>query len=83
MNINPDFNNQDECPPADEVMANGMDFLFENLIEPMQEKLNQDQLKILSLIGISFKIIADQAAAYENLEQSMKGLDTNEDFSRN
>ena len=84
MNINPNFSdNENECPPANEVMANGMDFIFENLIEPMQEKLNEDQLKIMGLIGLSFKIIAEQATALEELEKSMEGNDTNEDISRN
>jgi len=84
MNINPNFSdNENECPPANEVMANGMDFIFENLIEPMQEKLDEDQLKIMGLIGLSFKIIAEQATALEELEKSMEGNDTNEDISRN
>ena len=83
MNINSDFNNQEECPPANEVMAQGMDFLFTNVIDPMRDKLDTDQLKIIGLIGMSFKIIAEQATSLEELEKSMEGLDTNEDISRN
>jgi len=83
MNINSDFDNQDECPPANEVMANGMEFIFDNLIEPMKGELDQEQIKIISLIGLSFKIIADQATAYEKFEESINGTLTNEDFSRN
>lgn len=83
MNINPNFSDENECPPANEVMANGMDFIFENLIEPMQDKLNEDQLKIMGLIGVSFKIIAEQATALENLEKRMEENNTNEDISRN
>jgi hypothetical protein len=83
MNINPNFSDENENAPASEVMALGMDFIYENLIEPVQENLNTDQLKIISLIGMSFKIIAEQATALEELEKSMEGLDNNEDISRN
>ena len=83
MNINPNFSDENENAPASEVMALGMDFIYENLIEPVQENLNADQLKIIGLIGMSFKIIAEQATALEELEKSMEGLDNNEDISRN
>ena len=83
MNINPEFNNQDENPTADEVMANGMDFIFENLISPMADKLNQEQLKVISLIGISFKIIAEQATALEELESNIRKNSTDQDISQN
>jgi hypothetical protein len=81
MNINPNFNNQEECPPANEVVANGMDFIFEKLIDPMREKLSVEDLTFISLIGISLKIVGEQATAYEKLQE---GLDSNEqDFNRN
>ena len=83
MNINSEFNNQYENPTADEVMANGMDFIFENLISPMADRLNQEQLKIISLIGISFKIIAEQATALEELENNIKKDFTDKDISQN
>ena len=81
MNINPNFDNQEECPPANEVVANGMDFIFEKLIDPMREKLSVEDLTLISLIGISLKIVGEQATAYEKLQE---GLDSNEqDFNRN
>jgi len=83
MNINPNFSDENENAPASEVMALGMDFIYENLIEPVQENLNADQLKIIGLIGMSFKIIAEQATALEELEKSIEGFDNNEDISRN
>ena len=83
MNINPNFSDENENAPASEVMALGMDFIYENLIEPVQENLNEDQLKVIGLIGMSFKIIADQATALEELEKSMEDIVKNEDISRN
>ena len=83
MNINPNFDNQEECPPADEVVAHGMNFLFEKVIEPMKDKLNPEDLALIGMIGLSFKIVGEQATAYEKLQEGF-GSDSNEtDFNRN
>ncbi len=81
MNINEDFTNEFECPQAEEVMASGMDFIFDKLISPMNEmgKLNEEDLAMISLIGISFKIISEQASLYEKSVSE----DTTQDFYRN
>ena len=85
MNIKNDFsqNNENECPPADEVMANGMDFLFEKCIEPMHEKLSVEDLSLIGLIGMSFKIIAEQATMYEQIEKKNQLSDEENSFERN
>jgi len=83
MNIKKDFSQNDENPPADEVMANGMDFIFEKLIEPMQEKLSVEDLSLISLIGLSFKIIAEQATMYEQIEKKNQLSDEENSFERN
>ena len=71
MNINSDFSSFDEnqAPSAEEVMSQGMGFIGEKLIEPMRDKLDAEDLGILALVGISFKIVAEQATAYEKLTE--------------
>ena len=85
MNINPDFSSFDEnqAPSAEEVMAQGMGFIGEKLIEPMRDKLDAEDLSVLALIGISFKIVADQATAYEKLQESELDEDKTIGFHRN
>ena len=85
MNINSDFSSFDEnqAPSAEEVMAQGMGFIGEKLIEPMRDKLDAEDLGILALVGISFKIVAEQATAYEKLQESQLGEDKTMGFHRN
>tara|TARA_B100000519_G_C14215074_1_gene424533 strand:- start:589 stop:840 length:252 start_codon:yes stop_codon:yes gene_type:complete len=83
MNINPNFDNQEECPPADEVVAHGMNFLFEKVIEPMKDKLDPEDLALISLIGMSFKIVGEQATAYEKLQEGFDSDSNGTDFNRN
>jgi hypothetical protein len=85
MYINPNFSdNENECPPpADEVMTNGMDFIFEKCIEPMHEKLSVEDISLIGLIGFSFKIIAEQATMYEQIEKKNQLSDEENSFERN
>ena len=85
MNINPDFSSFDENQviSAEEVMAQGMSFISEKLIEPMRDKLDTEDLSILALIGMSFKIVAEQATAYEKLQASELDEDKTIGFHRN
>ena len=85
MNLNSDFSSDSEIPTADSVMAQGMGFIGEKLIEPMQDKLSPEDLGILALIGMSFKIVAEQARAYEKLQEQggVPPAQDNQDFSRN
>ena len=84
MNINPDFSSDyNDAPSAEEVMAQGMGFIGEKLIEPMRDKLDAEDLSVLALIGISFKIVADQATAYEKLQESELDEDKTIGFHRN
>jgi hypothetical protein len=84
MNLNPNFSNdQNECPPANEIMDCGMDFIFDKLIDPMQEKLSVEDVSLLNVIGMSFKIIAEQATMYEQIEQKSDLSSEQSDFERN
>ena len=84
MNINSEFSSSDnDLPNAESVMAKGMGFIAEKLIEPMEGKLEEDDLKLLALIGISFKIVAEQARAYEEIMGQAQSQDNSQDFFRN
>lgn len=82
MNINQGFTNEEEVPSANQVMDAGMDFIYENLIEPMETKLSEEQLKMIAIIGAAFRAVANQAEAMDQLEKSMENFN-NQDNSRN
>ena len=69
MNINPEFQSP-ERPNFEDVMAEGMDFLFKKFILPKTEKLDQEDLETVALIGIAFKDIASQAEAYHQMYEN-------------
>ena len=67
MNINKDY--QEESPSSEEVMQAMQSVLFDMVIEPMQKKLNIEDLEVLRTIGATLKGIAEKATAYELLSQ--------------
>ena len=77
MNINPEFQSPAR-PNFEDVMAEGMDFLFKKFILPKTEKLDQEDLETVALIGIAFKDIASQAEAYHQMYENKEN-----DISRN
>jgi len=83
MNINSNYNHEEELPSAEEVMSKGMGFIAEKLIEPMSEKLSEEDMALIALIGLSFKIVAEQATAYEKLQSSELDEDKTIGFHRN
>ena len=64
MNINSDYLDSDN-PNANEVMTQGMGWIWKNFIEPNTDEITTEQAEMLTMIGISFKMIAEQAAAYD------------------
>ena len=68
MNINDDY--QEESPSSEQVMQAMQSVLFDMVIEPMQEKLNIDDFKILDMIGETLKAISEKATAYEHLNET-------------
>ena len=87
MNINPNFENEfnfdsDDSPPADTLMLLAMAFINEKLIEPMEDKLSEQDQHMLSLIGVAFHGIGQQARAMEELEAHLN-KDQNQNFSQN
>lgn len=75
MNINPEFKSP-ERPNAIEAMEYGMDFIFEEFIEPAKDYMTIENAEILTTIGIIFKDIAEKAEAYYTLRE--KGYESNE-----
>ena len=67
-------------------MATAMNEISHILIEPMEKagKITEEQNAILSLIGLTFKIMAEKATQLEKMEQGFQGNFINEgDFNRN
>ena len=78
MNINSDYSESEDQPiNAVQAMEMSMSWIFENLIEPQQEDLNEDSLMMLTIIGATFKQMASRADAWDALQQNK------DDFSRN
>jgi hypothetical protein len=89
MNIldnNSDFNSDEEIN-AEYVMNQSMTALWDLVIEPMQEKLSQEDMGIISLIGVSLKLIAQKASLHEATMSFLQEGELNDpkenDFSRN
>ena len=68
MNINPDFESNSPLD-AETAMKACMDGIAVTLFEPAMEKgeLSEDDQTLLGIIGMTLKIIAEKATAYENL----------------
>ena len=58
---------QDSEINSETIMDSAMGMLYDIVIDPMEEKLNGNDLKTISLIGLTFKIMAEKAHAYEKL----------------
>ena len=80
MNINPEYSSHDELC-ANDIMAKGMSMIGEMLIEPALEQgnLDEESKSLLGLIGVSFKIIAEKATAYEMMEEAEQEEQLNQD----
>lgn len=80
MNINPEYSSNDETC-ANDIMEHGMAMLGEMLIEPALENgsLDEESKSLIGLIGITFKIIAEKATAYEMMEEAEQEEQLNQD----
>ena len=83
------FANQDSQPSdlnSESIMETSMAIIYEMLIEPMEENLDNSDLQTISLIGVAFKIMSEKAHAYEKLmgEVPEENEEENQNnFSRN
>tara|TARA_A100000172_G_scaffold53603_1_gene34015 strand:- start:974 stop:1240 length:267 start_codon:yes stop_codon:yes gene_type:complete len=80
MNINPEYSSNDELN-ANDIMAKGMHLISEILIDPAMQsgKLDEEDQSLLGLVGVSFKIIAEKATAYEMMEEAEQEEQLNQD----
>jgi|TARA_R110000824_G_scaffold131337_2_gene293326 hypothetical protein len=79
-NPNSDFN---EGANADYIVGESMSALWDLVIEPMQSKLSQEEISVISLIGLTLKMVGNKATAYEKLEAGELEDPKENDFYRN
>jgi hypothetical protein len=82
MNINENFSSEGQ-PSSNDIMAMAMGELHDILIEPMQEKLTEEQNGMLAIIGLTFKVMAEKATALEQIEKDKHEEDKTIGFFRN
>ena len=73
MNINRLSNEEDnhelidDIQDAELIMDHSMGFLWDIIIEPNQNKLDEDEQTMLGIVGTALKLIAKKAKAYEDM----------------
>lgn len=70
MRIEKDYESNHEITSSQDAMSACMDQISEILIEPMLslDMISEEQSEVLGLIATSFKILADKAQAYEDMQ---------------
>ena len=76
------FNPQEEVN-AEYVTEQAMGAIFDMCIEPMQSKLSEEDMSLISIIGVTLKLVAHKAKCYEELQKGNPTDLTDNDFSRN
>ena len=73
MNINRLSNEEDnhelidDIQDAEVVMEHSMGFLWDVIIEPNTDQLDEDEQTMLGVVGMALKVIAKKAKAYEDM----------------
>ena len=84
MNINPEYNESDSDINAMTMMNKSMGILWESFIEPAEADMDEEQVALVGLIGITLQMIAEKAYAYEKLMGHAPNEDEEQNFnSRN
>ena len=68
---------------ASTMMATCMNAIHDLVLHPMKDKLTPEDDAVMSLVGITLKIIAEKAHAYEKMEQGKLPDSKENDFFRN
>ena len=78
-----DQNSSDDNINAKTMMATSMEILWESVIEPLEKDMDEGQIATIGLIGVTFKLIAEKAYAYEQIMGEVPSEENKNDFSRN
>ena len=57
----------DDIGNAEVVMEHSMGFLWDVIIEPNQDALDEEEQTMLGVVGMALKLIAQKAKAYEDM----------------
>ena len=57
----------DDIGNAELVMEHSMGFLWDVIIEPNTDQLDEDEQTMLGVVGMALKVIAKKAKAYEDM----------------
>ena len=81
MNINSEYTESESELDAETAMASCMEGISSILLEPAMNKgeLNEEDQTLLGIIGVTLKIIAEKAHAYEKMTDESNS----QNFSRN
>jgi len=60
-----------------------MSALWDLVIAPMEDKLSDEDKSLISIIGITLKLVAHKAKCYEDLEKGNLPDSNENDFNRN
>ena len=55
----------DDVCDAVQITETSMNALYDLVIQPMEDKLTEEDAQVIGLIGMTLKIVAEKAKAYE------------------
>lgn len=68
MYLNEEYQNE-EITNALDANDSAMDLVYNAVIEPMEDKLNEEQAYAIAIAGAVLKTIAQKAYAYEQMQK--------------
>ena len=83
MNILNNDNNSEENLNAEYVTEQSMNALWDIVIAPMESELTEEEQAIISLIGVTLKLVARKAKLYEELQEGNSPTDGLPPYSQN
>ena len=90
MNIEKDFSSDSdfnfdlpEGVDAEYVTSQSMTALWDLVIAPMEDNLSDQDKTLISIIGITLKLVAHKAKCYEELQKGNLPDSKENDFNRN